>query len=108
MCPVKLRFARGAMAKKPAVAKKISIVILQVIRKGNRTAKYSTFATAAPKLWKAQKGVLVLQSQPRWEPSLTDIQVLCTKKKKKLGQQAGFDQAQKYIDAWYHEFVGSH
>ena len=48
--PVKLRFARGAMAKKPAGAKKISIVILQVIRKGNRTAKYSTFATAAPKL----------------------------------------------------------
>ena len=72
------------------------------------SAKYSTFATAAPKLWKAQKGVLVLQSQPRWEPSLTDIQVLCTKKKKKLGQEAGFDQAQKYIDAWYHEFVGSH
>ena len=48
------------------------------------SAKYSTFATAAPKLWKAQKGVLVLQSQPRWEPSLTDIQVLCTKKKKNV------------------------
>ena len=79
----KLRFARGAMAKKTRqVPKKISIVILQVIRKGNRTAKYSTFATAAPKLWEAQKGVLVLQSHPRCEPSLTDIQVLCTKKKK--------------------------
>ena len=48
------------------------------------SAKYSTFATAAPKLWKAQKGVLVLQSQPQWEPSLTDIQVLCTQKKKNV------------------------
>ena len=83
--PREIAFCAGCNGKKnPAGAKKISIVILQVIRKGNRTAKYSTFATAAPKLWKAQKGVLVLQSQPRWEPSLPDIQVLCTKKKKNV------------------------
>ena len=82
---------RGAMAKKPAGAKKNQYSYPIGDWKGEQnwfsqnlfSAKYSTFATAAPKLWKAQKGVLGLQSQPQWKPSLTDIQVFFAPKWKK-------------------------